>query len=307
MLDHTSIRERLRPPAKRCRVVLDTDAYNEVDDQFAIAYLIRSTQRASVEAIHAAPFLNPRSTGPEDGMVKSYDEILNILRLLGKDDSPPVFRGSTRFMARADDAVDSDAAGHLVERAMNGPENEPLYVLAIGAITNVASALLMEPRLTERIVVVWLGGHALGQPRTDEFNLKQDIHAARVIFDSGVPVVWIPCRGAASHLLTTIPELEAYLPRAEKIGGYLLDIVRGYASDPFAWSKVIWDISTVAWINDADWLPSTLISSPILNDDLTWTPTTDRHPIRAAHFIYRDAVFADLFRKLGVSDVGAIS
>lgn len=300
MLQQDLIRKRLTPPTQTCRVVMDTDTYNEVDDQFALAYMMRSPERAAVEAVYAAPFHNERSNGPEDGMLKSYDEILNILKILGDENPPAVFKGSTRYMTHANDAVDSDAARDLVARAMDGPEDQPLYVLTIGAITNVASALVIEPKLVERIVVVWLGGHSLGQPNTKEFNLRQDPNAARVVFDSGVPLVWVPCGGVASHLLTTVPELETYMPECGEIGHYLLDIVKGYSqnADAFAWSKVIWDISTVAWMVNENWLPSTVISSPILNDDLTWTSTTDRHPIRAVYHVRRNEVFADLFRKL---------
>ena len=85
---------------------------------------------------------------------------------------------------------------------------DPLYVVAIGAITNVASALLLEPRLAERIVVVWLGGQPLQAPSNREFNLRQDPVAARTVFDSGVPLVHIPCQGVTSHLHTTVAELE---------------------------------------------------------------------------------------------------
>ena len=56
-------------------VVLDTDTYNEIDDQFAIAYMMRSPELRT-KAIYAAPFFNENSSGPEDGMLKSYDESL---------------------------------------------------------------------------------------------------------------------------------------------------------------------------------------------------------------------------------------
>ena len=69
--------------------------------------------------------------------------------------------------------------------------------MAIGAITNVAAALLLEPDLVRKIVVVWLGGNTHHQPSTMEFNLMQDPDAARVIFDSGVPFVQT-CLGVAS-------------------------------------------------------------------------------------------------------------
>ena len=78
---------------------------------------------------------------------------------------------------------------------MAQPDDQPLYVVAIGAITNVASALLMKPEIAEKIVLVWLGGHAWTWPDTREFNLIQDVAAARVVFGCGVPLVQLSCMG----------------------------------------------------------------------------------------------------------------
>ena len=71
--------ERLQPPTGKVRIVLDTDTYNEVDDQFAVAHALLSPDQMSVEALYAAPFYNGRSDGPADGMERSYDEILRLL------------------------------------------------------------------------------------------------------------------------------------------------------------------------------------------------------------------------------------
>ena len=65
----------LQPPAHVVDVVLDTDTYNEIDDQFALSYLLRSPERARVRGIFAAPFFNENSVSPEDGMEKSHREI----------------------------------------------------------------------------------------------------------------------------------------------------------------------------------------------------------------------------------------
>ena len=73
---------RLQAPAGKARMVLDTDTYNEIDDQFALTYALLSPDKLSVEAIYAAPFHNSRSNGPGDGMEKSYEEILRLLEFL---------------------------------------------------------------------------------------------------------------------------------------------------------------------------------------------------------------------------------
>lgn len=297
VIDETTRIARLEPPTKRVRAVLDTDTYNEIDDQFALAYALLSPAHIDLEAVYAAPFHNSNSTGPEDGMEKSYEEILRLLRWLEQEAEGFAFRGSRSYLPAAEEPVASPATEDLITRAMKDTE-EPLYVAAIGAITNVASAILIEPEIINRIVVVWLGGHPTYWPNTLEFNLMQDLHAARVILDSGVPFVQIPCKNVAEHLRTTVAELETYLLGHSDLCDYLVDIVRGYSGEHFAWSKVIWDISAIAWLINADWVPSTLRHSPILTDQVTWSRDTRRHFVRIADNCNRDAIFGDVFRKL---------
>src|SRR5919202_1636970 len=143
------------PPAGVVRVVVDTDTYNEIDDQFAVVYALLSPERIRVEALYAAPFHNQRSTGPEDGMHKSYDELLRLLERLPEHRSTPVHHGSGNWLAAADRPLPSPAATDLVERA--GGTDGPLYVVTLGAPTNVASALLAAAAIADSIVGVWRG------------------------------------------------------------------------------------------------------------------------------------------------------
>ena len=281
--------------------MLDTDTYNEIDDQFALVYALMSPERIELEAIYAAPFQNPRSTSPGDGMEKSHAEILRVLDRLGMSAEGRVFRGSDRFFASVTPAepIESPAARDLIERARRQPPGEPLYVLAIGAITNVASALLLDPTILERVVVVWLCGQPLDWPTAVEFNLCQDATASRVVFDSGVPLVHIPCKNVAEHLRTTVPELERYVRGRGAVADYLFEIFRDYAKDPHAWSKPLWDLSAVAWVIQPEWVPTKPVHSPRLTADHTWSLDPDRHWIRTATHVDRDAVFGDLFLKLG--------
>ena len=165
--------DRLQPPTGPIRMVLDTDTYNEIDDQFAVVYALRSPEKLTVEALYAAPFTNSRSTGPADGMEKSYEEIVRLLDRLHLSPDGFVFRGSTAYLDGQPER--SPAALDLVQRAMAAPDDDPLYVVAIGAITNVAAALLIEPEIVRKIVVVWLGGNPHALPHTVEFNLMQDV------------------------------------------------------------------------------------------------------------------------------------
>ncbi|MEM7736653.1 MAG: nucleoside hydrolase, partial [Deinococcota bacterium] len=216
---------RLQPRPGKLSIVLDTDTYNEVDDQFALAHALLSPERLELEAIYAAPFHNACSDGPEDGMERSYEEILRLLNFMGHSADGLVFKGSTHYL-EPDTAEASPAVYDLIKRALTRPEGEPLYVVAIAAITNIANAILIEPKIINHIVVVWLGGHALHWPHAREFNLFQDVPAAQVLFNSGVPVVHIPCEGVTTHLQTTVSELEHYLRGKNALCDYLIDIVK---------------------------------------------------------------------------------
>ena len=178
--------KNLLPPAGRVDAVIDTDAFNEIDDQFAISYMLKLSDRINTRAIYAAPFLNGKVKTPAEGMELSYKEIYKLLSLMGREET--VLRGSEEFLKNENTPVMSDAARDLAERVKAYSPEKPLYVVAIGAITNVASALLIEPLVAENMVVIWLGGHAHHYHDTKEFNMKQDIAAARVVFGSGVPV-----------------------------------------------------------------------------------------------------------------------
>jgi purine nucleosidase len=288
---------RLEPPKGKVRMVLDTDTFNEVDDQFAIVQALLSPERLQVEAIYAAPFFNALASSPEDGMEKSYDEILAILGRMNVSSENFVFRGSRAYLVDDKTPQDSEAVRDFVKRAMSSGD-EPLYVVAIGAPTNIASALLLEPRIIEKIVVVWLGGHALNWHTAREFNLQQDPTSVRVLLASGVPLVLIPCMGVTSHLTTTVSELEQYVAGRGEVGDFLVARFKTHENNKYGWAKEVWDMAAVAYLLNDAWTPSTLQPTTGLTEDLTWKLGHHTHVMRVAHFVNRNGIFADFFKKL---------
>lgn len=301
-MEMSELIKKLESPKGKIDVVLDTDTYNEIDDQFALAYMIRSDDKLNVKAIYAAPFFNEKSTDPLDGMEKSYHEILKVLDLLDKEElKQVVFRGADAYMSSEEVPVLSEAAKDLAERAMKYSPDKPLYVVAIGAITNVASALVMKPEIRERIVVVWLGGHAHHWPENTEFNLYQDVAAARVIFGCGVPLVQFPCMGVVSAFTVSKAELESHLSGKNKLCDYLvqntIEEVKGYCDSP-VWSRVIWDVTAVAWLIDEEFMNTSIVHSPIPEYDGRYAFDTRRHFMKYVYYIDRDKLLRDLFEKL---------
>ena len=285
-------------------VVIDTDAFNEVDDQFAIAYLLSHAEELSTVALYAAPFFNGNSTSPADGMEKSYRELSHILTLAKREDLIPVsYRGSDRYLQDEKTPVPSDAARDLVSRAMKYSAENPLTVLAIGAITNVASALLLEPKIAGRLHVIWLGGHAHSYSDTKEFNMRQDIAAARVVMRLAGQMTQIPCNGVTHALTISKQELEHFFLGKNPLADYLAkNTIR--AADSYAagkdWTRPLWDISSVACAlnRDENFAKVRTVKTLLPSYEGVYEDTPIDKPMEYVYFIKRDAVFFDLVDRL---------
>ena len=322
--------QRLTPPSTkvaRPRIILDTDTANEIDDQFALAWALLSPAELDLVAVYAAPFsfahrreayMAERGApgdaapfnSPAVGMERSFQEILTVYGKLGLPAQDKVYRGSARYLPSATQAVHSDAAQHLVTTARAHQGIDPLYVVALGCVTNIASALLMAPDIHEKIVVVWTSGYPSHAPQANlAFNLEQDLFASQFLFNSGVPHVYLPGYHVGAQLRLSLPDMERYVQGQGPLGDYLHQL---YTHNPLwpvlgvdanaalhsVYSWVIWDVINIAWLLNPDWVPSGLVRTPLLGDDLIWQAAPNRHWMREAYAVQRDAIFADLFSKI---------
>ena len=321
--DDAWYRARLAPVQNqntRLRVVIDTDAANEIDDQFALAWALLSPAQLDVLAVYAAPFsfahrraalsLAPADCAPFNppavGMQRSYDEIIKVYGKLGLPSAGRVWRGSVDYLQSITEPMRSDAVDHLIATARSGLPQQPLYVLALGCVTNIANALLLAPDIVDRIVVVWTSGFPSHAPHVNNsFNLEQDLPASQWLLDSGVPHVYLPGYHVGAQLRLSLPEVERYVKGRGPIGDYLHQLFTHNplwsmlgtdGSKPNSW--VIWDVINIAWMLNPQWVPSELVRTPRLDADLRWQPDATRHLMREAYGVQRDAIFNDLFAKL---------
>ncbi len=309
------------PPTDRVLdVVIDTDPMNEVDDQFAIAWALLRPDRLRVRALLAAPWRSDEKTylstdpavdrarhaprvreavEPAEGQRQALAELHRMVELMGVD--IPVHGGAGCFLPDAATPVRSDATDALIALAHEDRDG-PLYVLGIACATNLASALLLDPTVSDRVQVVWTSAHPTWWPRpTASYNLSLDLHASRVLFDSGVPLVYLPGYTVGEELRTTRPELETYVQGRGPVGDYLWRTWESHwmtGTTRPGYSKVIWDLVNVAYVLDPSWVATEVVSSPVLGEDLRWEHPAGRHDIREAWDLDRDACFGDLFRLL---------
>mgnify|MGYP005821376709 CR=1 FL=1 len=287
-------------------VVLDTDISNEIDDQFALVYLMKSLSEVDVQAITIAPFKKSSFMPVEtigEGTDLSFNTAIKILDMLGLEKyKKKVLKGAKHYFFESREL--NPASKKIIELARRF---EHITVIAIGAITNVALALYHAPDIATKIDVVWLGGHSFLQDKNDEYNFRQDVDAVRFVFNSEVSLTVIPCKNVASYLQTTIFELEHYLKDGGEIGKYLREIFKNCKkhrhkneSDKIGESKVLWDMSAVAFCLNQSWFGYKEISCPEILEDLSYKQTKGRHKVTFANFVDRQAVFKDFFMKMGL-------
>jgi purine nucleosidase len=243
---------------------------------------------------------------PAEGMEESYQEILRVFEKLRLDATGLVFHGSEHYLESYYKPVKSPAAEHLIERAL-ASRDEPLYIVAIGCLTNVASALLMAPEIASRIVVTWTAGYpSYTKVFNHSFNMEQDMLASKLLFESGVPLVYLPGYYLGAQLRLSLPEMQQWVRGKGAIGDYLYHL---YTHNPIYEQRgiqghegrtwIIWDLINIAWLLNPAWVPSHLVATPRLGDDQFWYQE-GKHPPKMleAYEIDRDSIFRDFFAKL---------
>ncbi len=162
------------PPAGPVRVILDADAANEVDDQFALALAFGFPERFRIEGLVAAHFGDAGGAG---GISKSQAEIERLLALAGLSGKFPVKRGTDPLQYR-DRPPSSESVDFIIERARAASPEDPLWLVLLGPATDAAAALLKEPAIADRLVVFW-HGRTQWPLRCWNFNAYNDTRAAR--------------------------------------------------------------------------------------------------------------------------------
>ena len=282
----------------KIKVILDTDTYNECDDQFALSYMLKSQDIFNIEAITIAPYSHnnlTRKANIIEGQENSYNEALKICNWLSFNTENKIFKGSIDYIRNGYNE-NNEAVNKIINVAL---KNDKTYIMAIGAITNVALAIKKNPSILSKIEVIWLGGNELGYKDNLEYNFRQDIEAVKIVFDSKVKLTIIPCNEIASILRTDIATLNYHLKDKSDLCSYLINRFYNDGYHGVQKSRIIWDISVIAYMINKKWFKTKEVSCPTINDDGSYEITNDNHLITMVSHVDRKKIYADLFRKLG--------
>lgn len=294
---------------KRKRVILDTDAKNEADDQFAVVHALL-TPMFDIRGIIASHFGNDRI---ENSMEASWEEVQRILKYTGFEGKIKAVKGAPERMHRRCEGIfgelvpiESDGSRLIIEEAMAVPAGERLYIGVLGPMTNVASALIMEPRIANKIVVVWNGGNNYPFGGR-EFNLINDIGAANYLFQSEVELWQNPIKICAVPRVS-LAEMQYKVQPCGAIGDYLFrqtleffEIMKDVKKWPVPESLDICDETIIGLLMEEHKYCYRYVNAPYIDAEMCYHECPTNRPIRVYEEIDGRYILEDLFCKLAIN------
>ena len=289
------------PKEKEIRVITDTDAKNEADDQFAVVQALLSPRFDNVGFI-AAHFGNR----VPDAMQRSYRELETIFDKMRFPKEGVLFHGAEHALPNTSTPVDSEGARLIIREAMK-EDPRPLYITFLGPLTDMASALLLEPRIADRnVTVIWIGGAPYPHGGT-EFNMGNDINAANVVFNSRVQVWQVP-KNVYEMMAVSKAELEWKVRPCGAIGQYLCDQMEEHSyedaprTSPFRTGEtwVLGDNPAIGLLLYEHRFEFEWQLAPLVTAEGCYSPDIRNRPIRVYKRIDSRLILEDLFCKLAL-------
>jgi inosine-uridine nucleoside N-ribohydrolase len=279
------------PQDRQIRVLIDSDARNEIDDIWALALAILSPERLRIEGFVAANFDNNRPEAGLDSIEASRQEIETILQKAGLAGRYPVLRGAPPLRYQYEPS-ESEGVDFIIEKAMASTPEDPLWVVGLGASTDIASAYLKEPRIAERIVVFW-HFRTRWPEKCWNFNVIGDVRAARIVFHSDLAFVLFD---TGTHLTCPMSESQQFAS-CGALGQYLHQYryESSWYQDP---KKGFYDLGDIAALLDPDLASWEVVKCPDVDWDLAYKFNGTKGSILRCYDINRERTFDLLGRKL---------
>lgn len=214
--------------APTMRVVADNDFAGDPDGIIQLAHhlLSPSVEMRGIISSHLRADDHWNRTG--DSVTAGIDSINELLAVMKYQNTAPVVRGADGPLTNRTTPADSEGARLIINEAMRDDVSTPLYFVCGGSLTTLASAWLLEPRISSRMIVVWIGGAEYpgttppppGAP-VCEYNLYEDLIAGQVVFNDSDLHIWHIPRDTYRQCNASLAELEVRMNRSGVLGKYL--------------------------------------------------------------------------------------
>lgn len=170
------------------RVIIDNDFAGDPDGLVALAHQLLSPKTRTVLVTSSA--LDPKLAGAAGldvtrTVLAGAGLARELLDRMAPAVRPRIVAGAERF--GVDQGANAAAQAIVVEALRDDPL--PLVLTCAGPLTNVAAAIRLEPRIADRMKLMWIGGLAAPDGGT-EYNLSTDQAAARTVLEQWALPVW---------------------------------------------------------------------------------------------------------------------
>ncbi|UOQ84764.1 nucleoside hydrolase [Gracilibacillus salinarum] len=287
------------PSSKQVRVIINTDAKCEVDDQYAVVHALL-TPRLQIKGLIGTHYGKRSSIGAEE----STAEIHQVLKLMGMTNRYRVVTGANHQLKNKQTPIRTEGGRLIIEEAMKD-DPLPLYVLCQGPLTDVASAYLQEPKIADRLVVIWIGGGKYPHGGL-EFNLSNDMKAAQIVFSSSLRLWQVP-KNVYDMVRVGIAELAIKVRPRGEIGRYLYEeLIAHNARNGHRnhWPKgemwVLGDSPAVSLLIDDQEFDYKVIQAPAIDDNMNYIFKKNNRNIRVYERVDARFLLEDFFAKLAL-------
>ena len=250
------------PKGRQLRVIIDTDFANEIDDLYALAFAIVHPERFKIEGIIAANFNNRRPGAGPGSIDESYRLIKRFLASGGLEEHYTVKKGSSPMQYYGYPS-ESEGVNYIIERAKAGSKDDPLWVVCLGASTDLASAIIKEPDICDKVRFVFHARSSANWPeRSKQFNVRGDIHAARTLLTTWVPLVWFD---TGTHLCCPMAVTEKYVASHGGIGKFIHEF-RYESNDWQLNTKGFFDMGDLVYLYEPESCFAEIIKAPTMDE-----------------------------------------
>ena len=303
--------------APRARIIIDNDYSGDPDDLIQTAHHLLSPS-VDISMFVASHLSDKDPWDPSGSQAANAEKVLRkLLDVMGVEDKYTVHRGSEYAITAIDKPQDNPAVRAIIAEAMRDDTDVPIYYWAGAGLTELASALLIEPSLASRVTLVWIGGAeypelAAPPPGGDhiEYNLRIDVPAAQVVFNSDMPIWQVP-RNVYRQVLMTYAELLVSVGKHGPLGRHLQQAIEKVME----WTaKANFHVGETYAMGDSPLVTLTALQSAFqpdpassfyvwhdrltILDDGKYGPKSTGRPIRVYTHIDNRLTFGDFFAKL---------
>lgn len=283
---------QLPPQGERMRLIIDTDFANEIDDLYAVALALVSPDRFDIEGFITTHFNN--RFGGVDSIEKSYNLFIEFMGVSGLSGKYTTVKSAlpTSFYGYPNDG---DGVDFIIERAHAGSAKNPLWVVCLGASTNLSSAILKDPTIIPKVRYIFHCRSEETWPnRSIQFNVKGDIHSARTLLKQWVPLVWFD---TGANLKCSMELGEKYIATSGEMGKFIHEF-RNRVPQWMTMDKGFFDMGDIAWMIDPSVCKNEVVYAPTMDEYMFFHHEQTNGKMLRVYDIDNDAPWNMLFERL---------